>query len=281
MRASLCGENLVRLAFLDESGRSRHEPIIVVAGIVLNGDRTYRKLCERLSTLIEEFIPEQDRGGFVFHAKDIFQGTGYFKDRTQWPREEKRFPILTTIAAIPRQFGMPVIFGYLNKGEYQAAISLQLSRHERQETKAQISDVAEHMVAFAHAEIAIERQMHQFSRDEICMVIAEDTDRVKRALKSAHAILRDPQEIVNSGFAGLSGLPLQKIVDTPHFAEKAESAPLQVADCCAYLIMRRLMRRDDSQQFFELLAPQLTWAASDSGDPMGSERERFGTGSLY
>jgi len=186
----------VRLAFLDESGRSRHEPIIVVAGIVLNGDRTYRKLCERLSTLIEEFIPEQDRGGFVFHAKDIFQGTGYFKDRTQWPREEKRFPILTTIAAIPRQFGMPVIFGYLNKGEYQAAISLQLSRHERQETKAQISDVAEHMVAFAHAEIAIERQMHQFSRDEICMVIAEDTDRVKRALKSAHAILRDPQEIV-------------------------------------------------------------------------------------
>ena len=175
---------------------------------------------------------------------------------------------------------MPVIFGYLNKDEYLNYLP-QLSRHERQETKAQISDVAEHMVAFAHAEIAIERQMHQFSRDEICMLIAEDTDRVKRALKRAHAILRDPQEIIQSGFAGLAGLPLQKIVDTPHFAEKAESAPLQVADCCAYLIMRRLMRRGDSQQFFELLAPQLTWAASDFGDPMGSERDLFGTGSLY
>jgi hypothetical protein len=80
---------------------------------------------------------------------------------------------------------------------------------------------------------------------------------------------------------GYQDFRFRRSLDTPHFAEKAESAPLQVADCCAYLIMRRLMRRDDSQQFFELLAPQLTWAASDSGDPMGSERERFGTGSLY
>jgi hypothetical protein len=83
MRASLCGENLVRLAFLDESGRSRHEPIIVVAGILINGDRTYRRLCERLEAIVTEFISAHDRPGFILHAKDIFQGTGYFKDRAR------------------------------------------------------------------------------------------------------------------------------------------------------------------------------------------------------
>ena len=47
--------------------------------------------------------------------------------------------------------------------------------------------------------------------------------------------------------------PLKKIVDVPYFAEKAESPPLQLADLCAYLIMRHLLRRSDSQEFFELI----------------------------
>jgi hypothetical protein len=145
--------------------------------------------------------------------------------------------------------------------------------------RAEVTDIAEHMVAFARAEIGIERQVREFPRDEICMLIAEDTDRVKQAVKQAHAILRDPDEIANGEFANMRGLPLVKIEDTPHFADKADSRPLQLADTCAFLIMRRLMRQETSQQFFEAIAPQLVWGASDFGERMGSEQ--FGTGSLY
>ena len=82
----LCGDNLVRIAFLDEAGRSRGEPVIVVAGPIVNGDRTYRQLVDRLRDITNTFLPEADRKGFVFHAKDIFHASGpYFKPRkNEW-----------------------------------------------------------------------------------------------------------------------------------------------------------------------------------------------------
>jgi hypothetical protein len=106
----------VRLTFLDESGRSRHEPIIVVAGIIVHGDRTYRKLEECIRRLTVAVIPEEDRDGFIFHAGDLFQGTGYFKDREKWPRE-KRFPILRSLAEMPRKLWIPIVFGHFDKSE--------------------------------------------------------------------------------------------------------------------------------------------------------------------
>jgi hypothetical protein len=273
---SQCGDDLVRLTFLDESGRSREEPIIVVAGIIVHGDRTYRQLEQHVREIAANLIPEPDRNGFIFHAKDIFQGAGYFKDKATWPRE-RRFPILRALASLPKQLWIPIAFGHLKKSEEPEGYPL-FTIHLRDNARAHATDIVQHMVAFSRAEIAIERQMNRFPRNEICMLIAEDTDRVKRALKNAHAFLRDPLAIANSPFAGISYLPLRRIVDTPHFAAKADSVPLQIADVCAYLVLRRLLRRSDSQEFFELIAPQLTWAARDFGERMGAEE--FGTGSL-
>jgi hypothetical protein len=271
------GESLVRLGFLDEAGRSRNEPIIVVGGIVVHGDRTYRQLEQDVGEIISETIPEHDRDGFLFHTVDLFQGAGYFKDKTLWPRE-KRYPILRALAGIPKRRWIPVVFGHMNKEKERPESNQQLIANVKSHQAAHLNDIVQHMVAFARAEIAIERQMHSFPRNEICMLIAEDTDRVKRSLKSAHAFLRNPKAIATSPFAGISYLPLTRIVDTPNFAAKAESVPLQIADLCAYLILRRLLRRSDSQEFFELIAPQLTWKAHDFGDPMGAEQ--FGTGPL-
>ena len=57
MMTRLDGHKLMRIAFLDESGRSRQEPKIVVAGILIHGDRTYRKLEEALRTIAVEDLP--------------------------------------------------------------------------------------------------------------------------------------------------------------------------------------------------------------------------------
>jgi hypothetical protein len=64
----------VRIAFLDESGRSAPEKIIVVAGVVVHGDRSYRKVEEALRQLVADTIPTGDRDGFLFHATDLFHG---------------------------------------------------------------------------------------------------------------------------------------------------------------------------------------------------------------
>jgi len=273
----ISGENLVRLVFLDESGRSRHEPIIVVAGIIVHGDRTYRKPEQCVRKIATATIPEEDRDGFIFHAGDLFQGAGYFKDKDTWPRE-RRFTILRSLAGVPRKLRIPIVFGHFDKSEKPRRDNREIAAHLKPRDMAHANDIVQHMAAFSRAEIAIERQMLRFPRDEICMLIAEDTDRVKRALKDAHAFLRDRDAVATSALAGISNLPLTKIVDTPHFAAKSDSVPLQIADVCAYLILRRLLRRSDSQEFFELLAPQLTWTARDFGARMGAEQ--FGTGSL-
>jgi hypothetical protein len=47
------------------------------------------------------------------------------------------------------------------------------------------------------------------------------------------------------------------IIDTVHFAGKSESAPLQIADACAFVIKRHLMEKEDAATFFGTLRPQL------------------------
>jgi hypothetical protein len=259
----------VRIAYLDESGRSRHEPIIVVAGVIVHGDRSYRKIEEALDKVVEEEIPESDREGFVLHANHLFHGNNYF-DKGKWPRE-RRFPVLERLARLPAAFGLPIVFGSLIKAPYRAEVAhglADLPDRQREED----TDIGEHMSVMAQAEIQIELQMHEFPRDEICMLVAEDTDRIKRAVKDSHTFLRDPKRIAGTEFAGFPGLPLRKIVDTPHFASKTDSKLLQLADMCAFLIMRRLTRQETSQPFFEVIAPQIFRHLSDFGDPMGSER---------
>jgi hypothetical protein len=52
-------------------------------------------------------------------------------------------------------------------------------------------------------------------------------------------------------------VPLTRIVDTVHYAEKLDSSPLQIADACAFTIMRRLRRGADCERFYKLLEPQM------------------------
>lgn len=262
-------DDLVRIGFLDESGRSSREPIMVVAGVVIHGDRSYRKIEDALRDLVQTEIPEGDREGFVFHATALFHGTDYFKKRDLWPRE-RRYPLLKKLAALPQTFSLPVVFGHVQKAEYRQEPSI--ARHvEDQPEKYRPTDllIIEHMTAFCRAVVGIERQI---PRDEICMLVAEDTDHVKSHVKSAHAFLRNPGELEKADFPSIDGLPLRKVVDTPHFAAKRDSAPLQLADLCAFLVMRRLNRKQDSQPFFEQISTQLTWGCTDFGDPMGTEQ---------
>jgi hypothetical protein len=61
MSAPLFGDRLVRLAFLDEAGRSESEPFLVVAGVIVHGDRDYRRIEDAPTTLIQAEIPARHR----------------------------------------------------------------------------------------------------------------------------------------------------------------------------------------------------------------------------
>jgi hypothetical protein len=70
------GKKIMRFIFSDEGGISRNEPFVVVAGIVVRADEKLVPLEQELQYLIERHIPTEHRRGFVFHATEIWSGTG-------------------------------------------------------------------------------------------------------------------------------------------------------------------------------------------------------------
>jgi hypothetical protein len=76
------------MVHLDEAGigNPKHEPWVVVAGVAVHADDQWRSLEQYLTTMADDFVPSHQRDGFVFHAKDLFHGSGVF-DRAKWPKK--------------------------------------------------------------------------------------------------------------------------------------------------------------------------------------------------
>src|SRR4051794_1533132 len=110
----------MRLIYLDEAGTSAHEPLAIVAGVIIQGDRQWLNVNDHMLGLIDRYIPLAARENFVFHAKDVFHGTGFFQ-RELWPRE-KRWEILGELAKIPAMFDLPIVWGQLDKVTFRKAV---------------------------------------------------------------------------------------------------------------------------------------------------------------
>ena len=102
----------MRLTFLDEARISdpTQEPVAVIAGVIVHADLQYKSLAGRIQKIVEDWIPPQDRDGFVFHGTDLFSGGKYF-DRRVWPLCI-RWQILEELCMVPREFDLPIVFGF-------------------------------------------------------------------------------------------------------------------------------------------------------------------------
>jgi hypothetical protein len=256
----LQGGKLVRLAFLDEAGISNpvHEPIVIIAGIIVHGDLQYKRLKGRIQQAIEDWIPPQDRDGFVFHAADLFSGADYF-DRNVWPLEI-RWQILEELCSIPHEFDLPIVFGFQDRSAIPREI-------DGARSEANIHTAATQLIAFTHCLVGIERWMrYATDPDETVLLIAEDKPEVKPAFREIHRVAQSGEKIkkyIPPKLAESEELPVTRIIDDLHFTDKQGSAPLQIADVCAFAIKRRLMRKDYAYRFYGHLRPQLIWKVSD------------------
>jgi hypothetical protein len=59
------------------------------------------------------------------------------------------------------------------------------------------------------------------------------------------------------------GLPLRKIIDTVHFAEKADARPLQLADLCAFILGRGLKGNPVPEYATRIVMRHLNWITRD------------------
>jgi hypothetical protein len=244
----LCGDRLVRLTYLDESGNSPEEGFLTVCGVVIDGDRQLAAIENHFSILLLKHIPLEDRAGFIFHATDIWSGTGYFKDRDKWPLQ-KRLEILDDLTAIPKKFDLPVAAGAVDWSNFGFDLLKPGStKHDRQ--------VAAHTVAFGRCCMWVERFMRMTWPNEITILIAEDRDKVRAELKEAIAVFRNPAAVLHLQLDE-DWFPFRKIKDTVHFAKKSESRALQVADTCTFIVRGNMLKKPHNDRFFSVLRPQI------------------------
>lgn len=242
---------VVRFIFVDEGGISRHEPFVVVAGVVVHGDDQLVPLEHELERLMFKHIPRNQWFDFAFHAKDIWSGKGkVFGDRDKWPLR-RRLDILRDLARVPRKLNIPIIYEAVERAKLD--LSEIAKREGRDPTPTEHSNTA-HAVAFTACTLRIEQQMHAKWPKEVAQIVAEDNDEVRATLKGVHAGLRD--------VARLGGtvprdhiLPLRRIRGSVHFARKTESKPLQLADLCAFAIRGHLARHPHNPPLYERIKP--------------------------
>jgi hypothetical protein len=240
----------VRLSYLDEAGNSPGEGFLVVGGVLIDGDRQRGGVENHFTILLQKHVPIEDRAGFIFHATDIWSGGGYFKDRDKWPLQ-KRLAILDDLVAIPAKFDLPVVFGTVDWSKFGFEILKPGStEHDLQ--------VAAHTVAFGHCCMGIERFMRMTFPNEITILIAEDRDKVRKALKDAISVFRNPPAVAQLGLDP-EWFPFVIIKDTVHFAKKSESRALQVADACSFILRGHFLKRKHNDRFYKVLKPNLIW----------------------
>jgi hypothetical protein len=245
----LAGSRIVRLIYLDEAGIHFNEdkdPILCVAGVIIDADNQWKDVEAALNRVAFDWLPPPDNMGFIFHTTDLYHGSGYW-DREVWP-EEIRFEIIWELLAILEKFRLPVVVGFYEKKKFGKGSLPQ------EDMKYPGKQVTMQGMATMNCLISADQWIAKYTRQEVAIVILENTDRVKVHIKLVTRIFKSEQLLAAAQITNRQGLlPLKHIIDTPHFAAKSESPLLQLADLCAFILRRGLAGKSMPERFFQLV----------------------------
>lgn len=257
---------LVRLIYVDEAGTSPAEPVRVVASVIVHGDDELRLLTSEIERITSERVPEAIREGFVFHAKEVFNG-GKRVDRNQWPFED-RLDYLKEVLCLPFVHDVPIAVGICFKGKFDS--HLDEAFWKRLASQGVGRSTFEHGVAFSNCAEKSDLFLRKYrGGKEIGVIVAEDVPSNKKFLAKMGMWRKGrpltlSQEHVHQTVAqkllGIEPKPyvseITHIVDVPNFVDKGGAPLLQLADACAFTFRRYLSRqRYGEDLIFAMLGP--------------------------
>lgn len=226
----------MRIAYLDESGVGdiKKEPDTVVAGVIIQPDTQLRPVERRLAEVRDKFILEEDRKGFIFHAKDLWHGSG------ATPREryalDVRWKIMRALADVVIEERIPFVCH---------AWSRTFSRKPT-DPNYTISDYTRFAqgMAFANCLNQVEEYLYSLATNELCVVVCENNENAKKLIRHLHQLTHgQPNEQLLNELKRVA--PFKSFFDAVHFVEKKDAPILQLADLGAFIIRRYF--RSDSQ----------------------------------
>ena len=148
----LQGNKLSRHIYIDESGISQNNKILVVAGVIIDPDREWNILEQYLDALAKVYVPSEHYfPGFPLHVKDLFHGTDVWDKRT-YPRE-RSIELLKKLVEIPAKIGLPVIWGHIKTSEFKST---------NPDRKQHMHTALNHGLAFSLCLVAAEQFMRNY-----------------------------------------------------------------------------------------------------------------------
>lgn len=241
----------MRQAFCDES--FSRSPFFVVAGPIIHTDSQLIPVEEYLESLVEKYIPKEDRKGFAFHSADVWNNWDYFADKVKWPRGTC-WDILWDLSGIPARFGLPIALGLKRKEEVAEWIAAPLEGIE-EKFRPKAHDVATHGIAFVEYAKSVEGLLRELWPDETAELVAENRSEVEESLHGVHLSLRSRHWFEQEWEAPPPEFPFTKIRGAIKFAAKRDEVALQIADVCAYVIRAACEDSLDHAPFYNRLQP--------------------------
>jgi Protein of unknown function (DUF3800) len=234
----------VRLVYMDEAGISKasEEPFVVVAGVVVHADTKLNGVEAALEGILRRNIPERLRDGFVFSAKEVFNGgktLQRMKDQDfigphEWPLQ-RRLAIAEEIVDLPRKFQLPIAIGFVER----ATVREDLDLPDVPESEITL---AAHVSAFMSCAIMTEHWMRTATTNENCMLVVENNEDAKKMIGEVQRYHQDKRIEAILDDVTRRHFPLRKIKEDPAFQPKKQNHPLILADFCAYLFKKYLMK---------------------------------------
>lgn len=224
----LQGNRWVRQALIDEAGINAKDPVVVVAGLVLDPDRDYHAIKGKIETAVERELPAHLQDDFYFHAKDVY---GKIRKQEGWSWADCN-RITDAWLDIAIDLKIPVVLTWIAKNLNERGV-------------CEVNDDA-HMVAFAECAQGIDDFMRAHAPDEIASLIVEDCPQMRSKLR--HMI----QKIQRGDLVGKLNFS-ERITNTADgllFGQKQDHPFLQIADAFAWSFSRYANDRKGGSRFW-------------------------------
>lgn len=198
--------------------------------------------------LIDTYVPEPLRDGFVFHASDLYNGRNL---PPELQSEEIRIGILKQLVSLPKRLNLLVCFGSVWKEKFR-----EFNRCDGMDT--QRVNVAIHAAAIAECTVSAEDLMRARAKNEVAALFAENNNEVRCAARETQILMRSAGGSQRLSLVRMNHLlPLKHVKDGINFVTKKESLALQLADACAWTIRKRFTKDPKARLFFDLLDPAI------------------------
>lgn len=240
----------MRYIYMDEAGTADHEPVTVVAGIIVHADTQFVPAEEEMASLVRDFVPEQLRANFLFHGTSVWNNPKY---REVWEREE-RLALILGMMSLPRRLKIPISFGIVRRSAPEIDLKGKMSQSQFR-----------HVMAFTGAVGRADKYIRDHGApNEIATLVAENIPEMHRFLKFGLTMLRQqpitlekdllqPTQLEKSMGIAIQEpeQTVQRIRDGVHFQEKSESPFLQIADALAFGLRRGFSEQKMGDEFLE------------------------------